>query len=662
MTCPNCGEANPERARFCLNCGAALQAPEGRRDVRKVVTVVYCDVTGSTALGERLDPEPLGQVMGRWYEAMRLVVERHRGRVQKFIGDAVLATFGVPVLREDDALRAVRAAAGMQDALAELNAALTRDWGVGLEVRVGVSTGEVVVGDPRPGGALVVGDAVNRAERLQAAARPGEVLLDRQTWQLARDAVVVAPVAPEELADPLARVDAYRLVDVSPDALGHARRHEGLLVGRADELQLFDWVYRRAVRESTCHLLTVLGAAGVGKSRLVAEAVEAVGEAATVLLGHCLPDAEGSTFWPVAQAVRAAAEVKRADSPEEARAKLDGLLGGAADGARVADRIGRLIGLEDAPLPAEETVWAVRRFLEVLASRRPLLLILDDLHWAQPTLLDLVEQLVDLTREAPILLVAVARPELLEQRPTWAGGKLNASTVMLEPLDERESATLLAQLAGEATLPEEAAAAITRTAEGNPLFLEELLATLIEEGRLEHRDGRWVGGDLATVAAPPSIHALLAARLDRLGAGERGLIERAAVIGHAFDPAALAALTPPADRAEVPAQLDSLVRRELLRPADPSVGGRGWYQFRHLLVRDAAYDSLPKQTRAELHERYAGWLAERVGARSREYEEILGYHLERAHRFLAELGPVDAHGVGLAAAAAERLAAAGRRA
>jgi class 3 adenylate cyclase/tetratricopeptide (TPR) repeat protein len=678
LTCASCGEQNPERARFCLNCGASLAA-EPRRGARKVVTVVVCDVSGSTALGERLDPESLGRVMARYFERTRAVLERHHGLVQKFIGDAVVATFGVPVVREDDALRAVRAAAAMQDAVAELDTEGTP----AIEVRIGVATGEVMVeeagGDP-----LVIGDAVNLATRLQAAAGPGEVLLDQRTWHLARDALVAAPVdgiegvggrGPGGLkGSPLAN-RAWRLVDVSPDALGHARRADSPLVGRLAELQLFDWVFQRTVRTSTCHLLTVLGPAGVGKSRLVAAALDALDDAATVLSGQCSPDAEGSSFWPVAEIVRRAAEIKAADSPEQAEAKLEELLdhaegsgepqGGAPvnrDGEKVADRLGRLIGLRPAPVTSEDAVWAVRRFLEVLAGRHPLVVVIDDLHWAQPALLDLVEQVVALAREARLLVVAVARPELLEQRPGWSGGRLNASTMLLEPLGAEESATLLEHLAGEVALPADATDRITRTAEGNPLFLEELLAMLVEEGRLRRDGGRWVANDLAAASTPPTIQALLAARLDRLAGEERALLDRASVVGQAFDRAAVLALTPEPARAEAGTHLLALVRKELLRPAPAPLGGRDGFQFRHQLVRDAAYDSLPKQTRAELHERYAAWLAEAYAGRGGEVAEVLGWHLERAYRFLAELGPVDARGRQVAAAAAAQLAAAGHTA
>jgi class 3 adenylate cyclase/tetratricopeptide (TPR) repeat protein len=650
MICPNCGEASPPRARFCVRCGLSLEDGR-RRGVRKVVTLVVCDVTGSTALAERLDPESLGLVMARWFDAMRAVLERHHGLLQKLIGDAVVAVFGVPVVREDDALRAVRAAAAMQDAVAELDA------GQGLEVRIGVATGEVMVGDP-----MVVGEAVQLATLLQASAGPGEVLLDRRTWRLARDALVVAPAVAGGRDRDGGSVPAFRLVDVAPDSPGLARRHEGPLVGRQTELQLFDWIFRRSVRTSSCHLLTVLGAAGVGKTRLVAAAVDAVGEAATALFGHCPSDAEGSTFWPVAEVVRRAAEIKAADSPEQARAKLDELLAGAEDGRQVAERVGRLIGLEASPVPAEDAAWAVRRCLEVVAGRRPLVVVVDDLHWAQPTLLDLLEQVVSLAVDTPILLVAVARPDLLEERTGWAGGQRNTSTLLLEPLGADESATLVEQLAGGAPLPPEAVGYLTRIGEGNPLFLEELLAMLVEEGRLRLDGGRWVADDLAAASIPPTIQAVLAARLDRLAAGERAVLDRASVMGQVFDRTALLALSPPAARASLPDRLLSLVRKELLRPSEGPFGGRDGLQFRHLLVRDAAYESLPRQTRAELHERYAGWLAGRRGARGGQLEEVIGWHLERAHRQLAALGPVDARGRELAAAAAGRLASAGRRA
>ena len=626
--------------------------------------MLFSDLSGSTELGERLDPESLSQVMARYYDTMRAVVRHHGGTVEKFAGDAVMAVFGIPAAHEDDALRAVRAAAGMHAALGALNEGLWNEWRVRLELHTGVNTGEVVAGDPGLSSSLVVGDAVNLAARLEQAAGPGEILLGRGTWSLVRDAVEVEP--PQVLALPgrQAGEPAYRLLAVRPGAAGRARRHDAPFVGRASELQLFQWAYERAASESALHFLTVLGGAGVGKTRLVLEAAGRLRERPAVLVGRCLPYGNGSTFWPLAEMVRQAAGIGLEDPPAAARAKLAALLDrGAPDGALAAERIGQLIGLEAAPAPIEEAVWSTRRLLEALAAERPLVAVFDDLHWAEPTFLDLVEQLADGTHEAPVLLVAAARPELLEQRPAWAGGRPNAVSVLLEPLGPDDSGALLDGLAGGGALPAAARDRITRAAGGNPLFIEELLAALVEEGRLRRQDGAWVvAGDLAASGTPPTIQALVAARLDRLDDRDRDVLERAAVVGQAFEQATVAELSPDGSREEVPARLRGLVRREFLRTAPARVGAEAGYQFRHLLVRDAVYAAVPKQVRAELHERLAGLLEARAGARVREYEEIVGYHLEQAWRCLAELGPVDRRGRELGTRAAGRLAAAGRRA
>jgi class 3 adenylate cyclase/tetratricopeptide (TPR) repeat protein len=663
--CPVCGEPNPARASICLNCGSRLPAAAAAsRPARKTVTVVFSDLAGSGRLGQRLDPESLAVVMARWFDHMRSLFERHGGRVQKFVGDAVVAVFGIPVVNEDDALRAVRAAAGIAASLGQLNAELERDWGVTVEAAcTGVNTGEVVTGDPGIGDALVLGDAVNVAARLEQVAAPGEVLLGQSTYRLVRDAVEAEPVTPLHLKGKGAPVVAYRLGQVNPGAPGHARRQDAPIVGREPELRLFAWVYERVVATASSHLLTVLGPAGVGKTRLVTEAVAGLA-GATVLRGRCLSYGEGITYWPVAEIVRQAAGIADTDTPAEATARLRRLLGTDEDRdrERVAARIAQLVGLDAAPAPAEEAAWAFRRLLELLAGRGPLVVVLDDLHWAEPGLLDLVEHVADYGRGAPILLVAMARPEFLEDRPGWAGGKLNATTLLLEPLDDAEATQLLAALAGPVTLPEAATGPITKAAGGNPLFLEELLAALVEEGRLRRRDGQWVAADLADLGIPPSIQALLTARLDRLEEPERAVLERAAVAGQVFDQSAVVALSPPSVRAEVPARLQALVRRELLRPAPARLAGDQGFQFRHLLLRDATYDSIPKQARAELHELFAVWGERTAGARLREIEEIIGYHLEQAWRYRVELGIADERNQRLAGAAARRLGSAGRRA
>jgi class 3 adenylate cyclase len=393
VTCPACGHASPDGFRFCGNCGSPLahDAAAGRQ-VRKTITVVFCDLAGSTALGERLDPESLQRVMTQYFRRMREVLERHQGTVEKFIGDAVVGVFGVPLLHEDDALRAVRAAVELQAALAELNKELERDWGVTLQLRTGVNTGEVVSGSAAADSALVLGDAVNVAARLEQAAAPAEVLIGQTTWQLVRDAVTAEPVAPLALKGKAAQVAAWRLLGVTPDIPGHARRRDVPLVGREPQRRLLLDAFDRVVAERACRLVTVLGATGVGKSRLVDEALDSIGERATILSGRCLSYGEGITYWPVAEVIRQAAGIARDDSLPAAQGKLAALLAGREQAERIASRIAGLVGFtEAAGGGSQETFWAVRKLFEHLASRRPLVVALDDLHWAEPTLLDLVE-------------------------------------------------------------------------------------------------------------------------------------------------------------------------------------------------------------------------------------------------------------------------------
>jgi class 3 adenylate cyclase/tetratricopeptide (TPR) repeat protein len=600
LICSSCGRHNSDDARFCSGCGAELGAA-GTREVRKTVTVLFADVTGSTALGERLDPESLRHVMARYFDAASACVERHGGTVEKFIGDAVMAVFGVPTVHEDDALRALRAATELREVLASLNDELERDYGVSLQLRTGVNTGEVVTGTEER---LATGDAVNVAARLEQAAQPDEILVGEPTLRLARDAIEAEPVEPLAVKGKTEPLAAYRLVRVVAGAAAFDRRLDAPLVGRREELARIGAEFDGAVEERRCHLVTVLGPPGIGKSRVAREVAAALAGKAAVLAGRCLPYGEGITYWPVQEIFIAA------DAEEELETALE----------------------EGAP---EEISWAVRKALERRAREQPLALVFEDIHWAEPTLLDLIEHLVEWTRDAPMLLLCLARPELLDERPAWGG-----RTVSLDPLSDAESDELIENLIAGSRLGADTRARVREAAEGNPLFVEQLLAVAAEGGELER--------------IPPTIQALLAARLDALPEEERDVLERASVIGLEFEWEALAELAPDRHRPRG-TQLAALVRKELIRPHEAI---EDTFRFRHMLIRDAAYERVPKELRSDLHERFSGWL----DGRGVEFDEIVGYHLEQAYRSLVELGRPGDRAQVLAKKAADRLEASGERA
>jgi class 3 adenylate cyclase len=561
---------------------------------RKTVTVLFCDVTGSTSLGEAVDPEALRALLGRYFERMKSIVERHGGTVEKFIGDAVMAVFGVPVVHEDDALRAVRAGAEMRDALPEL----------GLQARIGLNSGEVVTGTEER---LATGDAVNVAARLEQAAPPGEVLLGEATLSLVGEAVEVEPVEPLELKGKAEPVQAYRL-----RAVGEVRerRHRSRFVGRQRELGLLRDALERAQADLRCELVTIVGDAGVGKSRLVAEALGTLD--AAVGRGRCLAYGEGITYWPVVEVLK---QLDVLPSDEQAAAAIRSLL-----------------GEPEAATSTEEIAWAFRKTMEEAAAEQPLVVVFDDIQWGEETFLNLVEHVALLAKGAPILLICLARPELLDSRSAWP------VQLRLGPLPPEDVERLIPKQIGEPLRDK-----IARAAGGNPLFIEETLTM--------------AGAADGEVVVPPTLQALLAARLDQLEAAERRVLERGAVEGEIFHRGAVQALAP--EEAQVTARLVSLVRKELISPGEAQLPGEDGFRFRHLLIRDAAYDGLPKATRAELHQRFASWLEAR-GAELVELDEILGYHLEQAWRYSTELGlPADR---AVVAKARARLAAAAGRA
>ena len=567
------------------------------RESRKVVTVLFCDLVGSTSLGESTDPEALRARMRRYFEDLRAIIERHGGTVEKFVGDAVMAVFGIPVAHEDDALRAVRAAWEMREAVATH----------GLEARIGVNTGEVFVGGG--GETLVTGDAVNVAARLEQAAAGGEILIGGETQLLVRDAVRVEPVEPLELKGKSQAVPASRLLEVLAGAEPVARHLERPLVGRERERRRLRRDYEDAVADRACRLFTLLGPAGIGKSRLVADFLEHVSEDADVLRGRCLHYGEGITYWPLVEILIAAG------------IDADTVLG----------------------TSAAETQLTFRRLLEQRAAERPQVVVLDDLQWAEPTFLDLVEHVAELSRAAPIFLLCVARTELLDVRPGWGGGKLNATSLLLEPLGESECAELIERLVADGALDAELRTRIGSASGGNPLYMEEMLAMVREHG----------GGE---IVVPPTIHALLQARLDTLDGDVRVVMERGSVEGEVFHRGSVAELAPPPVQPAVESHLATLVRKELIRADSPVFPDDEAFRFRHLLIRDAAYESLPKATRAQLHEQFAGWLDKHELV---EKDEILGYHLEQAYRYRRELDPEDETILELAGRASTHLAKAG---
>jgi class 3 adenylate cyclase/tetratricopeptide (TPR) repeat protein len=571
------------------------------REQRKVVTVLFCDLVGSTALGESTDPEALRARMRRYFEDLRAILERHGGSVEKFVGDAVMAVFGIPVSHEDDALRAVRAAVEMRDAIAAH----------GLEARIGVNTGEVVVGGE--GETLVTGDAVNVAARLEQAASSGDILIGAETRALVRDAIRAEAIEPLELKGKSRPVEAHRLLEVVEDAAAIERNLAAPLVGRQRERRRLWRAFEDAVADRTCQLFTLLGPAGMGKSRLVADFLERVGAEADVLRGRCLSYGEGITYWPLVEML-----VPLEIEPESVVASS----------------------------PAETRV-AFRKLLETRAAQRPQVAVIDDLQWAEPEFVDLVEHVADLSRDAPIFLLCVARNELLDARPDWSGGKLNATSLLLEPLGADDCEALIDNLLGERDLGADARERITAASGGNALFVEEMVAMVRESGDRDH------------VAVPPTINALLQARIDTLETELRLVLERASIEGEVFHVGAVAELSPDGLRPALDEHFAALVRRDLVRPERSLIAGQDAYRFRHLLIRDAAYAAMPKELRAQLHESYAAWLERTADESAFELDEIVGYHLEQAFVFRSELGERNED---LARRTARRLLAAGDRA
>ncbi len=577
--CPSCGEQVPQQFRFCPYCGIAL-TPEAQHAIRKTITVLFCDLKGSTTLGESLDSETLRAVISRYFERIRGVIEGHGGEIEKFIGDAVMAVFGLQQQREDDALRAVRCAAEMKRALVELNRDFARTWGITLTNRTGVNTGEIVAGDPTRGERLV-GDAINVAARLEQAAPANDILLGPETYRLVRDAVEVEPLEPLELKGKAEPVATYRLK--SPIGAAALAEERPPLVGRDAELERLDAVIDASSDERACKVVTVLGEPGVGKTRLLEELGNRCADRALLIEGRCLSYGRGITFWPLIEIVTQAAAISDEDSPELARSKLVALAGG---DKLVASRVAAAIGLGDSQLPVEELFWGIRRLFETIAAEQPLVVVFQDLHWAEPTLLELVEHLSGSAR-GPIVVVCPARPELDAMRPDFEE-KTDAERIELGALSAADVQKLIDKLLG-GEISDEVRARVAEAAGGNPLFVEQFVSMMVDERLLRLEDGRWMPTEsLAEITVPPTLATLLGARLDQLQPRELAVLEPASVIGMIFPKQALEELVD--ERRRLPGRSADLLahgeaadprgahardrRRELpLRPCADSGGG-----------------------------------------------------------------------------------------
>ena len=595
---------------------------------RKLATVLFVDLVDSTEIVAETDPEVVRRRVGRFFDHVSHCVVTHGGIVEKFAGDAVMAAFGIPLAHEDDAERAVRAALATMERVEEL----------GLRARIGIESGEVVTEDADS--TFATGEAVNLAARLQQEAAADEILVGPAAARLVRDRVELEPVPPLELRGWREPIAANRVLCAS-DPGEPVRSFEAQLVGRDPELDLLETTFGRTARDRRATLVTLYGDPGVGKSRLAREFVDAL-EGATVLKGRCLPYGEGVTYWPVAEMVKASAGISDDDPLDQAQQKLRD----SCEDEAVADLLALAVGVleaVEAERAQQEIVWAVRSWAEQLALAQPLVLVFEDVHWGEEPLLELVEHLAATVRDAPLLLLCLARPELLDVRPTWGGGRVRAMTLELEPLPGDESEQLVTDLAAKLDVPVDVDAVLAKT-EGNPLFVEETVRMLAE------RQGR------GAERIPDTLQALIAARIDRLPAPQRRLLQRASVMGRLFVRGALEQLSP--EMHDVEARLEELLLRDLvLREPRTTISGEETFKFKHVLIREVAYAGLSKSARADLHRAFAGWLAERAGS---ELLEIRAFHLDQAARLLGELDgapPPD-----LAEEAADALTEAGRRA
>jgi class 3 adenylate cyclase/tetratricopeptide (TPR) repeat protein len=636
QVCPSCGQENPEGFRLCGMCGASLAAaPEPPREERKVVTVLFADLVGFTSRAEQLDPEDVRGMLSPYYQQLRGELERHGGTVEKFIGDAVMAVFGAPVAHEDDPERAVRAALAIRDWISE--------HAEDLSARVAVNTGEALVtlgARPSEGEGMVAGDVVNTTARLQAAAPVNGILVGEATYRATRTAIEYGehePVAAKGKAEPVPVWHALEARSRFGTDVDQAPRTP--LLGRERELDALRDALERARTEREIQLVTLVGVPGIGKSRLVSELFRVVDDDPELIVwrqGRSLPYGEGVSLWALGEMVKAQAGILESDSPDEAEAKLGRTVRDVApeeaDWVEMHLRplVGLATGVESTGDRQGEAFTAWRAFFEGLGERGPVVLVFEDLQWADEGLLDFIDHLVDWATGVPILVVCTARPELLTRRPGWGGGKSSAVTLSLSPLSENDTARLVHALLDRAVLPVETQSAVLSRAGGNPLYAEEFARMVAERGT----DGE--------LALPESLQGMIAARLDALPAEQKALLQDAAVVGKVFWLGAVAALGDGKPRS-LETDLHALERKEFIRrERRSSVGGENEYAFRHVLMRDVAYGQIPRGRRAEKHRRTAEWTESLSADRSEDRAEMLAHHYGAALDYQRASGqPVD---------------------
>ena len=597
------------------------------------MTVLFCDLVGFTAASEAADPEDVRSRIRPYHARLRQEIERHGGTVEKFIGDAVMAVFGAPIAHEDDAERAVRAGLRILEAIAELNEA---DPALSLQVRIGINTGEAVVAleaRPEQGEGIVTGDVVNTASRLQGAAPVNGIACSEQTYRQTErifEYEELAPVQVKGKADPL---PLYRPLHARARfGSDVTRTHTTPLVGRELEKPLLIGTFERAAQQRSCQLVTIVGEPGVGKSRLSAELFAYIEERPGLVTwrqGRCLPYGDGIAFWALGEIVKAECGILESDSPEEVEAKLERALPrDDPDFAWLKARLAPLVGVGGEPAGQEESFTAWRRCLESWADRREMVLVFEDLHWADEALLVFLEHLADWSQGVPLLLVCTARPELYEQHPAWAAGLRNATTINLAPLTDEETARLIAALLEQAVLSAETQQALIERAGGNPLYAEEFVRLLSDRHELAE-----------AVEIPDSVQALIAARLDTLSPERKSLLQDAAVIGKVFWAGALASMAGQELRA-IEVALHELARKELVRPArTTSMEDEQEYGFWHGLIREVCYSQIPRAARAARHRAAAAWLERKAGERVEDIADVLAYHYLQALDLVRLVGP-----------------------